>query len=373
MTISGDSPTASTSATCSWTEESISSAVSYEVSIDGADYSDVGLVYSYALTGLAEGTHTCSVRGINSESTAGTAGSDSVIVDISGPAISAISPSVATTGVALDLSVTATDSVSGMDYCAVYIDESQVGAMSAAGDTYSLSYTFIAAGSYSGYAFCEDGVGNTQSGSLVTIIVSDSSSDSSSSSSSSDSSSSDSSSSDSSSGSSSGSSSTTTPISDSVDLDLEILIKMECVDSTDVNDPCRAVYYYSSTDSKRHAFPNEKVYFTWYEDFDDVITVSDEVMAGITLGTNVTYHPGTKMVKFQTLNTVYAVARGGVLRAIASETVAQDLYGSTWNKQIDDISDAFYGNYSFGEDIESASDYDVNVNIGSTAVLEDNF
>ena len=79
------------------------------------------------------------------------------------------------------------------------------------------------------------------------------------------------------------------------------------------------------------------------------------------------------MVKFQSVHTVYAVARYGELRAIASEDVASDLYGSDWNQQIDDISDAFFGNYDFGETIESAEDYDVDDAENSVESLNDNF
>ena len=82
-------------------------------------------------------------------------------------------------------------------------------------------------------------------------------------------------------------------------------------------------------------------------------------MSSITLGKNVTYRPGVKMVKFQSIPTVYAVARENILRPIVSESVASSLYGSDWNKQIDDISDVFYKNYSIGEMINSSADFDV--------------
>ncbi|MBI4435256.1 hypothetical protein HY630_01150 [Candidatus Uhrbacteria bacterium] len=150
------------------------------------------------------------------------------------------------------------------------------------------------------------------------------------------------------------------------------LVKLACVGETDVNNPCRAVYYYA-TDGKRHAFPNEKVFFTWFDDFDDVIEVSADFLSDLSLGGNVTYHPGTRMVKFQSVRTVYAVEAKGVLRAISSEAVASELYGIDWNQQIDDISDAFYGNYDFGEMIDSADDYDKDEVEDSVDSLDDNF
>ena len=147
------------------------------------------------------------------------------------------------------------------------------------------------------------------------------------------------------------------------------LIKTECPVDADATHYCRAVYYYSSQGT-RHAFPNEKVFFTWYDNFDSVVTVSSNFMSSLQLSKNVTYHPGTKMVKFQTINTVYAVSAGGVLRAVDSEQTATDLYGSDWNKQIDDIPDVFYGNYTFGDQITGLADYNVQSELDSVISID---
>lgn len=117
-----------------------------------------------------------------------------------------------------------------------------------------------------------------------------------------------------------------------------------------------AVYFYG-TDGKRHAFPNEKIYKSWYADFSSVKTVSANELSGIPLGKNVTYRPGVKMIKLQTVPKVYAVAANGVLRWIKGEEAARALYGADWNKKIDDISDAFFTDYSEGGEINSSSDY----------------
>jgi hypothetical protein len=134
------------------------------------------------------------------------------------------------------------------------------------------------------------------------------------------------------------------------------LVKLPCSGFPGLNDPCKAVYYVGS-DGNRHAFPNEKVYFTWYVSFDGVQLVDETQMAAMPLGANVTYKPGVKMVKFTTDPKVYAVEKGGILRWIKTEALAIELYGTGWNMKIDDISDAFYNNYSFGSDINTAADY----------------
>jgi len=132
-----------------------------------------------------------------------------------------------------------------------------------------------------------------------------------------------------------------------------------------------AVYYYGK-DCKRHAFPNDKVYFTWYSNFNSVAIVSSNTLANMPLGKNVTYRPGVKMVKFTTVPKTYAVARYGVLRWVTSESVATQLYGSNWNTKIDDISDAFYTNYVFGSDINASSQYSPQDEMSAAPTIDDN-
>jgi len=151
-----------------------------------------------------------------------------------------------------------------------------------------------------------------------------------------------------------------------------MLIKLMCALHADVNDPCKAVYFYGA-DKKRHAFPNDKVYFSWYPDFSTVKEVSSDFLSSLMLGKNVTYHPGLKLVKFQSVPTVYTVEAKGVLRSVASEQVAQDLYGATWSKQVDDISDAFFGNYQFGATILSSGDFAKDAVFIQTPTLNQNF
>jgi hypothetical protein len=115
--------------------------------------------------------------------------------------------------------------------------------------------------------------------------------------------------------------------------------------------------YYIDADGRRHAFPNANVYFTWHQNFSDIQVVNPTQLAAIPLGKNVTYKPGVKMIKFLTDPKVYAVDGGGVLRWIVSEEVVKALYGKDWSKMIDDVSDAFYTNYTFGLHITSSADF----------------
>ncbi|MFA5318654.1 MAG: fibronectin type III domain-containing protein [Patescibacteria group bacterium] len=117
-----------------------------------------------------------------------------------------------------------------------------------------------------------------------------------------------------------------------------------------------AVYYYAA-DGNRYVFPNSKTFNSWFVDFLKVSVITDEEMAQIPLKGNVTYRPGIRMVKITTNPEVYAVAKGGILRSLKTEAMAEQLYGADWNKKIDDVPDSFFTNYIIGAPIEIAEDY----------------
>jgi len=113
--------------------------------------------------------------------------------------------------------------------------------------------------------------------------------------------------------------------------------------------------YYVGADGYRHAFVNSNVYFTWFCDFSLVRIIAPSVMAKMGLGESITYRPGFKMVKFLTSRTVYAVGAEGVLHPIPTEADAVLLYGENWNRNIDDISDAFFSDYTIGVSTDDIS------------------
>lgn len=125
-----------------------------------------------------------------------------------------------------------------------------------------------------------------------------------------------------------------------------------CISGSLVKSPVASAVYYCGANGKRYAFPNQRVYFSWYNDFKNVQTLTNEALATIPLGGNVTYRPGVKMVKLESIPNVYVIEKGGVLRWVKTSQRAASLYGSTWNKQVDDLSDAYFTNYTMGEPIE---------------------
>jgi lysophospholipase L1-like esterase len=140
----------------------------------------------------------------------------------------------------------------------------------------------------------------------------------------------------------------------SIDVDKGLVPPQEgtalCQAGTLIKGSLSAVYY-CGLDGRRYVFPDEKAYKTWYADFSGVSTIDDATLARIPLAGNVTMRPGVRMVKIQSDPKTYAVSRGGTLRWITSEAIAVSLYGARWNRQIVDVSDAFFVNYVIGAPI----------------------
>jgi hypothetical protein len=125
-----------------------------------------------------------------------------------------------------------------------------------------------------------------------------------------------------------------------------------CTPGLRVKGPASPAVYYCGRDGKRHAFPNGRVYASWFPDFVGVVSVTDAQLAGMTLGQPVLYRPGVRLVKLATDPKVYAVGQGGTLRWVTTEAAASALYGTDWNKMIDDVPDTFFADYMIGEPIE---------------------
>lgn len=117
------------------------------------------------------------------------------------------------------------------------------------------------------------------------------------------------------------------------------------------------VYWYASN-GRRYVFPNGQTFQSWQTASSPAVaTIGDVELYTIPIGGNMTYRPGSRLVKITTDPKVYAVARYGVLRWVTSETVAQALYGQNWAQMVDDLPDEFFANYTIGAPINSAADY----------------
>lgn len=152
----------------------------------------------------------------------------------------------------------------------------------------------------------------------------------------------------------------------------ETLVALDDLESGDLirGESSAAVYFYGA-DGFRYTFPNSATYFTWYDDFDDVRWISDTDLGHIQIGGNATYRPGVRMIKINSDPKTYAVDQGGVIRWVSSEEIAVALYGAGWNTMIDDVPDAYFPNYTRGDDVNSADDFDPDVAEASSEDLNE--
>lgn len=131
------------------------------------------------------------------------------------------------------------------------------------------------------------------------------------------------------------------------------LVKLQ--DDGNPNTQDDSTVYYIGADGRRHAFPNPRVYFTWFSNFAGVRTIGPVDLATILLGANITYRPGIRLVKFLSDPRVYLVDRSRVLRWVKTAEDAQAIYGSSWALNVDDISDSFYADYRVTGSVDSPS------------------
>ncbi len=135
--------------------------------------------------------------------------------------------------------------------------------------------------------------------------------------------------------------------------------------NTYIKGSASTVYWYASN-GKRYVFPNAATFQSWVGSNGALVTtVSDVELYTIPIGGNMTYRPGSRLVKVTTDPRVYAVSRYGVLRWVTSETVARTLYGSNWNQLVDDLPDEYFVNYTIGSPIYSSVDYNPSTEFGS--------
>ncbi|HLD18343.1 MAG TPA: hypothetical protein VJB99_04765 [Patescibacteria group bacterium] len=107
--------------------------------------------------------------------------------------------------------------------------------------------------------------------------------------------------------------------------------------------------YYLADDGNRYAFPNEKIFQSWYEDFSSVKTIACSDLASLRLAGIVRYREGVRLVKIQSNPMVYAVESDGKLRPLKDERQAILLYGENWKTVVDDLPETFFSKYVVGE------------------------
>ena len=244
-----------------------------------------------------------------------------------------VSPSSTTEDVRTTFTVRPTSNYNVTD-CWLYVGGTNVATMSEGStNVFTATYTFNDNGSYSVYAYCKDSSAMYVVGDKRTVTVSNS----------------------------------TNSFDDAAK---GSLIKIACGYYEDTEETCKAVYFYGN-DGKRHVFPNEGVFYTWYSNFDDVVEVSDSFMASLSIGKNVTYRPGSVVVKFDSSASVYAIEADHTLHHYTTLSLLKSDYGSVWTDYLAKVPDSLFGNYTIGSDIDSTSDYDRSTAYYSVSTIND--
>ncbi len=292
----------------------------YKFKVDSGAYSNVGDTTSTTHdTTLTNGTHLASLYAVDRAGNVSATATLSFTVDVNATSSSAltvsrITPTTAVRGETVTFSTRLT-SEGAIESCNLYVDDGRARGMTVKTDVAYTTLSFDKSGTHTLYARCVDDAGRSTSGKSATVSVR----------------------------------------AGSTHVDPGEIVKIACEGDVLPNDSCTAVYYYG-VDGKRHAFPNESIFASWYADFDDLVILSASAMAELPLGRNVTYRPGARLVKFST-KTVYAVSYGGLLRPIANAQIAEVIFGDDWASTIHTVEDVFFGNYRIGSTIESSVDF----------------
>ncbi len=326
LDIVGGKYTNDTTPTLTWTPGS--SATWYEVLLDNGDWISVGNVSSYTLWSLPNGWHTFYVRSHDNAGDVSVSTGLTFEIDTVGPNVSAPSPLTAKTQTPVTFTVVAGSSDVMATYCGLYVHGKGAFDMTANFSSDARSRTFTRSITFTDdrktaevYAKCKDGDGNWTTGPTATVSIA-----------------------------SYGASIPVVPVAHGT------VVIAACGAHAGAGDSCHTVYYIGN-DGKKHSFPSESVYFSWFSSYANMVTTSKSALASIPTGGAVTYRPGTVLVKFPNSSTVYAVADGQVLRPIMNEAAAKAIYGSKWNSYVVTISESYKSNYTIGAKIYSSGDY----------------
>lgn len=123
--------------------------------------------------------------------------------------------------------------------------------------------------------------------------------------------------------------------------------------------PSYDTVYYLDPKGTRRPFMNAQTYFTYYNSFETIKTVSDATLAVFDLEAPMLPNAGVVLVKIQSDPKVYMINEDGLFRWIANEDVAINLYGKDWSDYVIDMPVTMWGHVAFGEDVYSSEDLTV--------------
>jgi hypothetical protein len=128
-----------------------------------------------------------------------------------------------------------------------------------------------------------------------------------------------------------------------------------------ITSPSFDTVYLITDEGERRPFMDAQTFFTYQDDFDNVLEVSDATLPTLDLGAPVLPQAGVVLVKVESVPKVYAVEDGGVLRWIQTEDTASDLYGADWADYVIDMPATMFPRFEFGDPVEVSTDIAANI------------
>ncbi len=337
LTVVGGRFTNDTTPTFTW--DAVSGATSYEVAVagDGQEI-NVGTRTTYTSPTLTDGWYSFTVRAIRGSSESTWA---SVVfeVDTQGPRLNDFDIDTNRNKVTFSVSARPDESYTLVGDCTLEVkDVGSYRMMIGTGSYFTYTVRFDGADDYRARISCDDTDGNVTTTTWKTFVSGDE----------------------------------IPPVELMVVAKEGDRIKIACRSKASVSDACHAVYYYGK-DGKRHIFPDEVTYKTWYSNWSGIKTVSSDFMNKLALGEPVTVHPGKVVVKFQSDDDIYAVSEGGVLHHYINELLLKVDYSNAWQQFLRILPDAWRSHYEVGSQIDSSGDYDPLKAKNEVTSIDDNF
>lgn len=124
-----------------------------------------------------------------------------------------------------------------------------------------------------------------------------------------------------------------------------------------VRSPSFPTVYYVTPEFTRRPFPNAQTFFTYADNFDQVVWVSDDLLPTLPVDVPMLPKSGVVLVKIQSLVEVYAIEdnpandHSPLLRYIPDEATAAALYGANWSDDIIDVEPTYWQLFSFGSNM----------------------
>ena len=126
-----------------------------------------------------------------------------------------------------------------------------------------------------------------------------------------------------------------------------------------IKSPSFTTVYYIDDELQRHPFIDAQTFFTFEDDFSNIVTVTDATLSTLTIADPMLPNPGVTLVKIQSDDNVYAVDASEGLRWITTEEIAIAMYGQSWSDYVIDLPPTLFPHFTVGSAIESAETIDV--------------